>query len=476
MKNNYLHSRKSPGNGLNKGRALIVEDDPVYARTASERLVRLGLTPFIAVHDEAALKKYVYEDQIDLILLDLDPGLDDHIAGLLRLISSQERIPILFLISPADTVLPSGIGKIRHYGFIPKDAPAPVFESSVKTSLRLARTIRRQFFNRHLELALDASGDGVWDWDVSTGSIYSYTPSYNRMLGYVKKELPHSLDDWLSIIHPDDRAQTLQRTEECIQNNCDQFSTEFRVKTHSGDWIWVLGRGKSIVRDKEGHSLRIIGTHVDITKMYQEDLLTKSLLAERELLLKEQHHRMKNNMGAIQSLLSFKGEQLQDPAARAVIRDAEYLFQGMALLSDKLYHTSDYCKIPVSEFLPELVDLAVAGHPVSCKLRVNKHIGVFSIDQRKITVLGIALNELICNALKYAFSGRNEGILEITAHKTGDNAVFTVSDDGAGISGRAEGRNSGLALVEALVSQIKGTIAFSGGHQGTKIQLEFPLD
>jgi len=133
-------------------------------------------------------------------------------------------------------------------------------------------------------LAMQATRDGVWDWDISTGEAY-FSPGYAKALGYDPPELPADVKIWLDLIHPDDKQKAYQANKDCIDNFVDSFSVEFRMQAKSGEWVWILGRGSAVQRDESGQALRMIGTHTDITERKQaEEALHESEQRFRILL------------------------------------------------------------------------------------------------------------------------------------------------------------------------------------------------
>ena len=112
--------------------------------------------------------------------------------------------------------------------------------------------------------AMDATNDGLWEWNISTGQTY-YSPGYFKMLGYEGVEFPDIHTVWTDLIHPDDRAHALSVHDNCIENRCDNFQTEFRMRAKDGSWRWILGRGSAVSRDALGKAILTVGTHVDIT-------------------------------------------------------------------------------------------------------------------------------------------------------------------------------------------------------------------
>jgi PAS domain S-box-containing protein len=119
-------------------------------------------------------------------------------------------------------------------------------------------------------LAMDATADGLWDWNVADGSTY-FSPAYFRILGYEPGEFPMSAEKWASLIHADDRDRVVAANLDCIENRCQRFAVEYRMNAKDGSWRWILGRGRAVLRDAEGRALRLIGTHVDITERRQAE-------------------------------------------------------------------------------------------------------------------------------------------------------------------------------------------------------------
>ena len=114
-------------------------------------------------------------------------------------------------------------------------------------------------------LAMAATSDGIWDWDIVSGEVY-YSPAYTRMLGYEPDEFAARIEAWEEMVHPADRAEVLAANEACIRGAIPSFEVEYRMTTREGATKWILGRGKAIARDAQGMALRLVGTHVDITE------------------------------------------------------------------------------------------------------------------------------------------------------------------------------------------------------------------
>ncbi len=229
------------------------------------------------------------------------------------------------------------------------------------------------------------------------------------------------------------------------------------------------------IKDETGKVVLNLTYASDITERKMAEEKVKALLAEKELVLAEVHHRIKNNMTTISSLLAMQAGTLSDPAAIAALDDAVNRVYSMMLLYDKLYQSPDYSEISTADYLPELVNEIVSNFPNRNTVTVETRIEDFNLRVAKMQPLGMILNELLTNAMKYAFIGRNDGKILVEAVLTGERALFAVADDGRGLpEGIHFGSTTGfgLSLIGGLAKQMKGTIRIERGG-GTRIVLEF---
>jgi PAS domain S-box-containing protein len=136
------------------------------------------------------------------------------------------------------------------------------------------------------KVSMEATNDGLWDWQVSSGICY-FSSGYYHMLGYDNGAFPMQVNEWKTRIHPDDLENVLKANFDCVEGQTEHFEIQFRMHTKNGEWRWILGRGKCVKRDEQGRALRLVGTHVDITKKKNiEELLLRNiqLLKEAELI------------------------------------------------------------------------------------------------------------------------------------------------------------------------------------------------
>lgn len=159
--------------------------------------------------------------------------------------------------------------------------------SSAYHNLQQARVIseRRQAeaalrtSEERFRLAMEATRDGLWDWDVVSGAVY-YSPSYWAMLGYDAETQPQDAASWMEMIHPEDRELVLTANTDCIENRANSFLIEYRLRTKDGIWKWIQGRGKAVARGTSGQALRMVGTHIDISERKQHEAEQEKLKAQ----------------------------------------------------------------------------------------------------------------------------------------------------------------------------------------------------
>jgi PAS domain S-box-containing protein len=278
----------------------------------------------------------------------------------------------------------------------------------------------------------------------------------------------------LDFVHPDYRELAVKRISNGVHKQLKGEPVEEIFQAFDGTGIKVSVTAIPFSYSGKPAMLTVFN---DITEQKRDEEKIKNLLAEKELLLKEVHHRIKNNMNTINSLLTLQAESLKDPAGIAALEDAQSRVQSMLVLYDKLYRSDDFRELSLKEYLPALIDEIAANYAVNDKVKIEKQIEDFNVDAKKLFPLGIIVNEVITNAMKYAFTGRDKGSVNISSSINGNHASVIIADDGIGIPETVGVDNSpgfGLSLIGMLAKQIGGSIRIERGN-GTKFIIEFDV-
>jgi len=182
-------------------------------------------------------------------------------------------------------------------------------------------------------------------------------------------------------------------------------------------------------------------------------------------------------MNTVSSLLSLQAGSLSEPAAIHALEEAGNRVRSMAMLYDQLYRSVDYTNLPANTFLAPMIDEILSNFPNRKKVNVEKNLDDFILDSRRLQSLGIIINELLTNIMKYAFIGKDSGLITISVKNSDNKVLLTVQDNGNGIPASVNFEISssfGLQLVYALSQQLAGTIHIERGH-GSKVVLEFKV-
>nr|WP_299963646.1 response regulator [Methanoregula sp.] len=351
-----------------------------------------------------------------------------------------------------------------------------------------------------LRLALEGAGAAFWEWYLPTGKAV-FSDRFYTMLGYTPGEFPATFERWAALMHPDERSHILADLDEQIKRKRPLCEIEFRMRTKEGGWMWVLGRGKIVEFDSQGVPVRLTGVNLDITnrrlmeseirslnavleqriadrtealskanqaleeenaqRLTVEDKL-RSSLDEKTLLLKEIHHRVKNNLQIIASLLNLQSRYIRDEPTLAALRESQNRVRAMALVHEKLYRSEDLAHIDLNEYITFLGTglfqfYGAKGRGI--RFRLDMHD--VDVDINTAIPLGLIINELISNSLKYAFPGGREGEVSISIKKEEHILTVNFHDDGIGIPDSLDWKNThslGLQLVNTLTDQMDGTI------------------
>ena len=203
-------------------------------------------------------------------------------------------------------------------------------------------------------------------------------------------------------------------------------------------------------------------------------------LQAKEVLLREVHHRVKNNLQIVSSLLNLQSHELTDPALVEVFSSTRGRVKAMAAIHEQLYESGDFARIDLSMHLGNLVRMLTCAH-ARAEVTVQPVLGLdpVTVDLNMAVPLSLIANELIINALKYAFLDRSNGMLTVELRAGGENHEMRISDNGRGFPAGvdpATSRTLGLHLVHDLSRQIRGTLAIESSTSGTTVVVRWPAD
>jgi two-component system, chemotaxis family, CheB/CheR fusion protein len=216
-------------------------------------------------------------------------------------------------------------------------------------------------------------------------------------------------------------------------------------------------------------------TFQEITKHKQAEEETRKKLDEKVTLLKEVHHRMKNNIYSIEGLLSMHADTVTSSEALSALQDALGRVKSIRVLNDILLMSEDYERISVRKYTESLLDSLSDLFQNGIHVKITRKIAEFSLTPKDLFHLGIIINELLTNVMKYGFHGRTKGLINVSLKKAGRRITLAVQDDGVGFPEGFETKKSegyGLMLVQMLSKQLGGSLAMEN-RNGARSVLTF---
>jgi PAS domain S-box-containing protein len=300
-------------------------------------------------------------------------------------------------------------------------------------------------------------------------ALWGRTPELNR-------------DRWCGsyrLWHPDGRPMAF---DECpmaltLKHGSLFQGREILVERSCGDRAYVVAYPEPLY-DVQGGLVGAVNLLVDVSEGKRVEKRLKASLAEKEVLLKEIHHRVKNNLQVVSSLLYLQSTKLHDDAARAIFAESQNRICSMALAHEQLYQSKNLADINLADYVRNLVShvqqtFMVPDAALECRLDV----AAVALDIEKVVPCGLLIAELFSNALKHAFPDGRRGTIEIAVGRKDDVVELTVADDGIGLPADFDAsapRTLGLQLITALVQQLDGSLSVENGA-GARFSVSFPV-
>ena len=296
--------------------------------------------------------------------------------------------------------------------------------------------------------------------------------------GYGRAELEHNNRlAYAEIIHPEDRDWLWSKCQVALDSHVPCSNT-YRIIDKDGDVRWVQERSSGVYGD-DGALRCIDGFIQDITDARRIDEQVRASLREKEAMLKEIHHRVKNNLQIVTSLLNLQVDKMTDPIVIGALRESQNRVRSMALVHETLYLSGNLGRINLAEYIHALSRHLFRSYGVdSSRIHLVLNVASTSLDLDRALPFGLIINELMSNSLKYAFPDGRSGKIAMSLLKVADGCFELVfSDDGVGFADPINIRkigSLGLQLVRDLIQQMSGTLETDSG-QGATFQITFPI-
>ncbi len=335
-----------------------------------------------------------------------------------------------------------------------------IFRNSTEKELRESEEKYRMLTEQSLLGTLIIADDQIIFANKGVSDILGF--SIDELLSWdINKIIQH--------IHPDDLKKTFDKYNKILNKKITSMQSEIRMKKKDNKYIYTRQYLKGI--EFQGRSTLHINI-IDITEQKKNESLLESSLQEKEILLKEIHHRVKNNLQVISSLIVLQEQYIKDEKILHMFKDFQNRIKAMALIHQTLYNSEKLNKIDLSKYIQGLVSNLLKAYSVNPnKINLQQNIEEVDLSLDEAMSCGLIINELVSNSLKHAFSKDGEGKIVVILNKTINNKILLdVHDNGVGFPKNMDYKSSntlGLRLISTLTKQLGGDILIekdNGAH------------
>jgi len=345
--------------------------------------------------------------------------------------------------------------------------------ASSNESLKL-EIAERNRAEEQLRLALDAARMGNWDWDIQTGK-FTWSNNLKRLYGLTLHTDDATYETFLASVHPEDMDYIYSCNQHAFDTgeDCD---IEFRIVLPDGGIRWIQSKGQ-IFFNQTGKPVRMTGIDLDITERKLAQIQVQESLQEKEVLLREIHHRVKNNLQVISSLLDLQSQYIEEQTTQEMFRDSQNRVKSMAFVHEQLYQSKNFISIKSADYIKTLTEHLFQSYVMNIgQIDLELDIENFALNINTAIPCSLIINELVSNALKYAFPNTTKGTIKVNLHSVNEKEfILIVKDNGVGFPCNwsfNKLKTLGLQLVNVLVNQLEGTLAITC-NTGTELFIKF---
>jgi len=335
------------------------------------------------------------------------------------------------------------------------------------TEIKIAEE-KLQESEKKYRILVENINDVIFNLD-KKGIITYISPVIEQITGFKPEKIIGQ--DFTTYLHPDDSDEIIANFKRTMAGDLEP--SDFRIFHKDGTCLYVRTSSRPTVED--GEVIGLTGVLSDITQQKKAEKQIEKSLEEKVVLLREIHHRVKNNMQVISSLLNLQSTHIKDEDDLEIFKEGQSRVKSMAMIHEKLYQSEDFAKIDFGEYIQSLANEIFAFNIVgsNIKVSINSKNVFFNVDTA--IPLGLIMNELLTNSVKHAFPDDKEGEIQVYLKKEDERYLLIVRDNGIGFPQDMDFRKTetlGLQLVNRLVDQLDGTIKLDRSH-GTEFKIHF---
>ena len=505
----------------NAGRQiLLVEDDAIVALAETQTLERFGYAVESSRSGEDAVGRIARGENIDLVLMDIDLGSGIDGTEAAERILEMRELPVVFLSGHTNPEIVERTERVTSYGYILKGSSDTVINASIRMAFRLfdARMKQREA-NEELRRSeekfrtlFNLAPVSFWEEDMSmvkrrldgiAQQLPGNRPPEEELLTFLEEnpQTTAELASLVEVISINDATYRMFEGDTALKYLWEpQRSWGSPSEENVRRQLYAIGTGETsyefvdtqyktdgeplqvevhwqVVPGYEHDYSRVLVSIIDVTEYKNTEARIEALLRDKETVLRESHHRIKNSFLTVSSILSLQASRSDNHETSAALDEAATRIRSMMLLFEKLYRTQQYRRLDAGEYLSELVHDVVRTYSRNQEISVHVELPEVAVSAKTAQTLGIIVNELVTNTLKHAVTPGGSGSISLKGTNENGSLELSYRDDtaptAAGASGTSDAPTTpatsptpdtspeeglGAQLVEILVSQLGGQI------------------
>ena len=323
-----------------------------------------------------------------------------------------------------------------------------------------------------IESAQKISDLGSWE-DYHQKDELIWSEETYRIYGLEPYSVTPSYDLYIDRVHPQDRERVEKAYEKSLQNGIP-YRVVYRVQLDDGSIKYVEAQGKHFY-DEAGNPELTIGTNQNVTEKELEKKSLLDSLDSKSTLLKEIHHRLKNNLAVVAGMLQLQWLQEDDPEVIKSLQESTNRVKTVAGIHQQLYESGNLEDVALGTNIKRLASDLISTMETDTKIDLESDCDTVYLDITQTLPCSLITNEVVTNAIKHAFEGQETGRIHIELEESEGELYLTISDNGVGLPDDFEDRQDslGMNLIETLSNQLGGEYWFKSTNQGTTFGLSF---
>lgn len=287
------------------------------------------------------------------------------------------------------------------------------------------------------------------------------------------EEVAYDKHFWENMVFPEDRIRAIDGFKNLNYGPKKEQSERFRIRTKSGKTKHVYAAGTTV--ETQDGTQEVIGVNMDVSDLVENEEKLEEALREKDVLIKELHHRVKNNLQMVSSILHIKSRTLKETESKILTKDINSKIISIAQVHESLLKQGGTDRLYMKEYITDLIkNLTSSFYADTKKFECSIEVKNYLLESELVFTIGLIIHEIVSNIIKYAYEQDEIIIILLTFNKKGGNFSLVVEDLGKGINNEQNlKKTTGMALIHSLVETINGNITLHTKY-GVKYEIEFP--